>query len=65
MRLTSADLGKEETTITATGALNECEKVYVTYNVAYDAGRSGGLVTPQGMGGTAERIAAGVFAGHG
>ena len=48
MMVTSADLGKEKTTITATVALNEWGRVYVTYNLAYNAGRSGGLVTPQG-----------------
>ena len=64
MTVTSVDLGQEQTTITATGAMNEYGKVYVTYNLAYNSGQSGGLVTGQGRGATADNIAAGVFAGH-
>ena len=50
MTVTSVDLGQEKTTITATGAMSEYGKVYVTYNLAYNSGRSGGLVTGQGRG---------------
>ena len=64
MTVTSVDLGQEKTTITATGLMGEYGKVYVTYNLAYNSGRSGGLVTGQGRGATADDIAAAVFAGH-
>ena len=64
MTVTSVDLGQEKTTITATGAMSEYGKVYVTYNLAYNSGRSGGLVTGQGRGATADDIAVAVVAGH-
>ena len=64
MIVTSVDLAQEKTTITSTGAISEYGKVYVTYNLAYNSGRSGGLVTVQGRGATADAIAAGLFAGH-
>ena len=64
MTVTSVELGQEKTTITATGAMSEYGKVYVTYNLAYNLERSGGLVTGQGRGATADDIAAAVFAGH-
>ena len=64
MTVTSVGLGQEKTTITGIGAMSECGKVYVTYNLACNSGRSGGLVTGQGRGSTADAIASGVFAGH-
>ena len=64
MTVTSVDLGQEKTTITATGAMSEYGKVYVTYNLAYNSVRSGGVVTGQGRGATADGIAAAVFSGH-
>jgi hypothetical protein len=64
LTVTSVDLGQEQATITATGPMNECGKVYVTYNLAYNSVQSGGLVTGQGRGATAANIAASIFAGH-
>ena len=43
--VTSVYLVQGKTTITATGAMSEYGKVYVTYNLAYNLGRSGGLIT--------------------
>ena len=64
MTVTSVDLGQEKTTITASVAIKEYGKVYVTYNLTYNSGRIGGLVTGQGRGATTDDIAAGVFSGH-
>jgi len=64
MTVTSVDLGQEKITNTATGGISEYGKVYVTYNLAYNSGRSGGAVTEQERGATDDAIAAGVFAGH-
>ena len=64
MTVTSVDLGQEKTKITAIVAMSEYGKVQVTYKLAYNSGRSGGLVTGQGRGETADDIAAAVFAGH-
>jgi hypothetical protein len=64
MTITSVNLGQDQTTITATGDMGVYGKVYLTYNLTYNAERNGGPVTGQGRGATAEGIASGIFAGH-
>ena len=58
MTVTSVDLGQKKTLVTATGAMSEYGKFYVTFKLACNSGRSGGVVTGKGRGATADAIAA-------
>lgn len=63
MTVTSVVLGQEVTTVSAEGGMEGYGQVYVTYNLTYNAARTGGTVDGQGRGFTKEGSASGRFQG--
>ena len=63
MNVTSVVLGQEVTSVSAEGDMEGYGKVYVTYELSYNAARNGGTVDGQGRGFTPEGYASGRFQG--
>ena len=63
MNVTSVKLGQDVTSVSAEGDMDGYGKVYVTYDLSYNAARNGGTVDGQGRGFTAEGYASGRFQG--
>jgi hypothetical protein len=63
MNVTSVVLGQEVTSVSAEGDMEGYGKVYVTYELSYNAARNGGTVDGQGRGFTADGYASGRFQG--
>ncbi len=63
MNVTSVKLGQDLTSVSAEGDMEGYGKVYVTYDLSYNATRDGGTVDGQGRGFTAEGRASGRFQG--
>ena len=63
MNVTSVQLGQEMTSISAEGGMEGYGQVYVTYDLIYNAARTGGTVDGQGRGFTAEGVVSGRFQG--
>ncbi len=63
MNVTSVKLGQDLTSVSAEGDMEGYGKVYVTYDLSYNATRDGGTVDGQGRGFTSEGRASGRFQG--
>ena len=63
MNVTSVVLGQDVTSVSAEGDMEGYGKVYVTYELSYNAARNGGTVDGQGRGFTPEGYASGRFQG--
>ena len=63
MTVTSVQFSDDLTTINATGDMGAYGKVYTTYHLAYDEGRTTGSVTGGGRGVSGDTVIAGTFAG--
>ena len=63
MTVTSVVLGQDVTSVSAEGDMEGYGKVYVTYELSYNAARNGGTVDGQGRGFTPEGYASGRFQG--
>ena len=63
MNVTSVVLGQEVTSVSAEGDMEGYGKVYVTYELSYNAARNGGTVDGQGRGFTPDGYASGRFQG--
>ena len=63
MNVTSVVLGQDVTSVSAEGDMEGYGKVYVTYELSYNAARNGGTVDGQGRGFTADGYASGRFQG--
>ena len=63
MNVTSVVLGQDVTAVSAEGDMEGYGKVYVTYELSYNAARNGGTVDGQGRGFTADGYASGRFQG--
>ena len=63
MNVTSVVLGQDVTTVSAEGDMEGYGKVYVTYDLSYNAARNGGTVDGQGRGFTPDGYASGRFQG--
>lgn len=63
MNVTSVKLGQDVTSVSAEGDMDGYGKVYVTYELSYNAARNGGTVDGQGRGFTSEGYASGRFQG--
>ena len=63
MNVTSVVLGQDVTSVSAEGDMEGYGKVYVTYELSYNAARNGGTVDGQGRGFTREGYASGRFQG--
>ena len=63
MNVTSVVLGQDVTSVSAEGDMEGYGKVYVTYELSYNAARNGGTVDGQGRGFTPECYASGRFQG--
>ncbi len=63
MNVTSVKLGQDVTSVSAEGDMEGYGKVYVTYDLSYNASRDGGTVDGQGRGFTSEGRASGRFQG--
>ena len=63
MSVTSVKLGQDLTSVSAEGDMEGYGKVYVTYDLSYNATRDGGTVDGQGRGFTSEGRASGRFQG--
>ena len=63
MNVTSVNLGQDLTSVSAEGDMEGYGKVYVTYELSYNATRDGGTVDGQGRGFTSEGRASGRFQG--
>jgi len=63
MNVTSVTLGQDVTSVSAEGDMAGYGKVYVTYELSYNAARNGGTVDGQGRGFTPEGYASGRFQG--
>ena len=50
MTVTSAQIGDAVSVINAEGGMGACGRVYVAFNLEYDATRAGGKVYGQGRG---------------
>ena len=59
MNVTSVTLGQDVTSVSAEGDMARYGKVYVTYELSYNAARNGGTVDGQGRGFTPEGYASG------
>ena len=59
MNVTSVTLGQDVTSVSAEGDMAGYGKVYVTYELSYNAARNGGTVDGQGRGFTPEGYASG------
>ena len=59
MNVTSVVLGQDVTSVSAEGDMEGYGKVYVTYELSYNAARNGGTVDGQGRGFTPEGYASG------
>lgn len=64
MTVTSVTLGRDVTTINAEGEMGTYGRVYVTFNLTYDADRTSGQVSGEGRGVSAEGYVTGLFAGR-
>ena len=64
MEVTSVKLGEEVSVIMAEGDMGAYGRVYVTFNLEYDATRAGGKVFGQGRGFTEDGYASGKFTGY-
>ena len=63
MNVTSVVLGQDVTSVSAEGDMEGYGKVYVTYELSYNAARNGGTVDGQGRGFTPDGYASGRFQG--
>ena len=63
MNVTSVVLGQDVTAVSAEGDMEGYGKVYVTYELSYNAARNGGTVDGQGRGFTPDGYASGRFQG--
>ena len=63
MNVTSVVLGQDVTSVSAEGDMEGYGKVYVTYDLSYNAARNGGTVDGQGRGFTPDGYASGRFQG--
>ena len=63
MNVTSVVLGQDVTSVSAEGDMEGYGKVYVTYELIYNAARNGGTVDGQGRGFTPDGYASGRFQG--
>ena len=63
MNVTSVLLGQDVTSVSAEGDMEGYGKVYVTYELSYNAARNGGTVDGQGRGFTPDGYASGRFQG--
>jgi len=63
MNVTSVVLGQDVTSVSAEGDMEGYGKVYVTYELSYNAARNGGTVDGQGRGFTPKGYASGRFQG--
>jgi hypothetical protein len=63
MNVISVVLGQDVTSVSAEGDMEGYGKVYVTYELSYNAARNGGTVDGQGRGFTPEGYASGRFQG--
>ena len=63
MSVTSVVLGQDVTSVSAEGDMEGYGKVYVTYELSYNAARNGGTVDGQGRGFTPDGYASGRFQG--
>ena len=63
MNVTSVVLGQDVTSVSAEGDMEGYGKVYVTYELSYNAARNGGTVDGQGRGFTPEGYASGRYQG--
>ena len=64
MTVTSVNLGREESTITAEADMEAYGRVYATYQLAYDHDRQGGTVHVEGRGATNKGIMSGEGNGY-